>query len=283
MGDRVPHRTLEIGQKASVEILGPPTQPVDAAVVVTETHQVRVADAREPRQETVEARERFVAVARDRPPHVAFRCVEARPPPLIGMAIAVTEQEVEQARREERAGIHPLTRAAPSQVQQAVRARDLARACEPARTARSLARALLEDPQHAGELWAEVAEARIGRQPARVFVHGAKHVFATVRAGEAERARLGTTAAPQRSQAAGEGSEVEQLHLDRRGPEVTVVAAEQHLMQPPGPILGTGGDGGWAGGGGRGRAPPPPGSPPREGAPPARRPANPRAVTPRPG
>src|SRR2546427_5021388 len=83
MGDRVPHRTLEIGQKASVEILGPPTQPVDAAVVVTETHQIRVADAREPRQETVEARERFVAVARDRPPHVAFRCVEARPPPLI--------------------------------------------------------------------------------------------------------------------------------------------------------------------------------------------------------
>src|SRR3989442_1401930 len=141
MGDRVPHRTLEIGQKASVEILGPPTQPVDAAVVVTETHQIRVADAREPRQETVEARERFVAVARDRPPHVAFRCVEARPPPLIGMAIAVTEQEVEQARREERAGIHPLTRAAPSQVQQAVRARDLARFCEPARTARSLARA----------------------------------------------------------------------------------------------------------------------------------------------
>src|SRR2546426_11465816 len=111
MGDRVPHRTLEIGQKASVEILGPPTQPVDAAVVVTEPPQIRVADAREPRQETVEARERFVAVARDRPPHVAFRCVEARPPPLIGMAIAVTEQEVEQARREERAGIHPLTRA----------------------------------------------------------------------------------------------------------------------------------------------------------------------------
>src|SRR2546422_6992792 len=71
--------------------------------------------------------------------------------------------------------------------------------------------------------------------------------------------------------------------LDRRGPEVTVVAAEQHLMQPPGPILGTGGDGDCAGRRRRARAALPPGRSPREAAPRDERRANPGSFTRRRG
>jgi hypothetical protein len=72
---------------------------------------------------------------------------------------------------------------------------------------------------------------------ARVLVHAAERVVASVRAAKRETLRLLAADAAHRRESSREAAQVEHLDRHRRGPKVAVVATEEHPMERAGAVL----------------------------------------------
>src|SRR6185437_16077112 len=122
-----------------------------------ELDQLGHGEPRETQQEPVEPGERLVAVARDRGPG-AGRVAQPRPAPLALVAIPIAEEEIHEARREKRAGVHRLVLVLLEPLEQLVGVHDLRGAGEAWLTVPPAGLALLERAEHVPELGAELAQ-----------------------------------------------------------------------------------------------------------------------------
>ncbi|MBK8004961.1 MAG: hypothetical protein IPK12_13775 [Gemmatimonadetes bacterium] len=109
--DRVPGRPLQLGQEGAVQLPAVPCEPQHVRVLGTEINELRQPDPSEAEEQAVVADHGEIAVARDGLPAVGERVAEAGPRPLVPVPVPVADEDVHQARREERPGIHPVVRA----------------------------------------------------------------------------------------------------------------------------------------------------------------------------
>ena len=167
-GRRVPHGSPEVAEQPAVEILSAPAQPIHAAVIGTEPDELGVRAPGQPRQQPVETGERFIAIPRDRAPHVVVALFEPRPAPLVGVAVAVGEIEIDQARGEICARVHTMAGAMLQVLEQPGRSHNVARAAEPWLATLAFVGALLDEPEHPREGGAELAQPRVVRHHQQV-------------------------------------------------------------------------------------------------------------------
>src|SRR5207247_10006161 len=97
--------SLEIDEETPVGHLAGEREAPDARVVVPESDDLRLVEAREPHQQTVETRERLVAVAPDGTPTVDRGGIETGPAPLAVMPVPVPDEHVHQPGGTDRARV----------------------------------------------------------------------------------------------------------------------------------------------------------------------------------
>jgi hypothetical protein len=98
-----PGRALEPGQELAILLPPVPREPLHAGVVVVVVLEDGRAATREPQDEALVARERLVTVVGDGDPGRPIR--EPRPTPLVAVAVPVADQDVEEPRLQEGAGV----------------------------------------------------------------------------------------------------------------------------------------------------------------------------------
>src|SRR6266403_1714576 len=148
------------------------------------------------REYAAEAAERLVPVPGDRSPGLLAAFVEADPAPLIEVAVPVSNQDVEQRRDHQRAA----------------------------------------RMQGAGQVLDDVADRGfpcLGIEvPGGVLVHRSKAPDASVPALEAEALRLLAPTAALRDEPAVEQLQIQDRHLDRRGPKLAPLPAKEEPGEP---------------------------------------------------
>jgi hypothetical protein len=163
-------RALEAGEEPPVHLAGVPGQTEDAGVVALEADQHRMAGAREREQEPVVVGERHVAVGGEGQPRLLLAL--AHPFPLCLVAVPVADEEVEEPGFEVRACVDALPRIGVEDLDEVLGLDDLLRAFEQSRQGGIGVGVLLDDPELALELLAELAQLRVVRQ----HVDGVGHV-----------------------------------------------------------------------------------------------------------
>jgi len=173
-GHGVPDGAGKLRQEASVERAAVPREPEQIVVVAAKADElrVRVHEPGERPHEPVELHERPVAVARNRLPSIRRRAADACPTPLIGMAVPVPDEHVEEPSGEKRACVHGLVRMLRNALEQLFRAHHLHHAgALGGRVFRIVSGTQLDQSEHARELLPELAEARVVRHDDQLRRH----------------------------------------------------------------------------------------------------------------
>ena len=171
-GGRIPDRPLQVREQPPIERPRVPVETDHVGIGTPEAHDVRVVIAGEPRQESVEPRERLIAIAGDRAPHARVALVEPGPAPLVGVTVPITHIDVEQPRREIGPGVHPVRRIPVELLPQLCRAHDLGHAGKDrVLLVGHFRRTFFELAQHAGEGRPELAQPRVIGQHIEARLH----------------------------------------------------------------------------------------------------------------
>ena len=174
------HSLVERHQEAPVGIAARERQLVDRRVVRTEPRELLGVVLRDRGNDAVESAERLVAVARDRLPDPLAVLLEPGPAPLQDVSIPVSHQDVDEARAQVAAGVHPFVVVLLEPLKERQRVRDHGRSLDLALDP------LLDEPDRAGVL-VEVAEARIVGQHGQLG-GGVEHVGSIEQRGDQQRA-----------------------------------------------------------------------------------------------
>ena len=136
----------------------------DTGIVVGEADDLRLVEARQPHEHAVEARERLIAVARDRAPPMNVGGIEARPAPLILVPVPVPDENVHQAGGQKRARVHPVARAPLEVLEQLPGIGEIDGPRDRGLVVGSFGRALFDHAQLAGLRAGDTGEAAVVRQ-----------------------------------------------------------------------------------------------------------------------
>ena len=158
---RIPGGPGERGEKAAVEVAAAPGCAFGEAVLRSELEQVWIGLPGDPRKQAVEQNERLVAIAGDRHPAEAVAFPHLGPAPLVGMAVPVAKEDIQQPRAEELLRVHLVARLLLGALDDVDGACDLERARKGPRRVIVLVRPLFDEAECAGKRSAELTQSRV--------------------------------------------------------------------------------------------------------------------------